>query len=129
FVALRIIRVAQIVLIFSQSFYEFLLVVATAAAIIVLPIEQGVAVGIALSLLHGIWTTTQGRLALSPGARIDVRSADNVARGTIELSAPRLGGAGGSGDGANDVAIDAAGPVTIAGARSIAVNGFRTYKP
>ncbi|KNX70323.1 sulfate transporter, partial [Listeria monocytogenes] len=31
FVALRIIRVAQIVLIFSQSFYEFLLVVATAA--------------------------------------------------------------------------------------------------
>ncbi|HAR26530.1 MAG TPA: hypothetical protein DCS46_19510, partial [Bradyrhizobium sp.] len=41
----------------------------------------------------------------------------------------RLGGAGGSGDGANDVAIDAAGPVTIAGARSIAVNGFRTYKP
>ncbi|WP_291734198.1 filamentous haemagglutinin family protein [Bradyrhizobium sp.] len=74
-------------------------------------------------------TTTQGRLALSPGARIDVRSADNVARGTIELSAPRLGGAGGSGDGANDVAIDAAGPVTIAGARSIAVNGFRTYKP
>jgi len=62
FVALRIIRVAQIVMIFSQSFYEFLLVVATAAAIIVLPIEQGVAVGIALSLLHGIWTTTRGRL-------------------------------------------------------------------
>ncbi len=74
-------------------------------------------------------TTTQGRLALSPGARIDVRSADNVARGTIELSAPRLGGAAGSGDGANDVAIDAAGAVGIAGARSIAVNGFRTYKP
>ncbi|WP_076866184.1 filamentous hemagglutinin N-terminal domain-containing protein [Bradyrhizobium mercantei] len=74
-------------------------------------------------------TTTQGRLSLTPGARIDVRSADNVARGTIELSAPRLGGAGGSGDGANDVAIDAAGPVTIAGARSIAVNGFRTYRP
>ncbi|WGS22393.1 MULTISPECIES: SulP family inorganic anion transporter [unclassified Bradyrhizobium] len=62
FVALRIIRVKQIVTIFRQSFYEFLLVVATAAAIIVLPIEQGVAVGIALSLLHGIWTTTRGRL-------------------------------------------------------------------
>ncbi|HEX7924306.1 MAG TPA: filamentous hemagglutinin, partial [Bradyrhizobium sp.] len=73
--------------------------------------------------------TTQGRLSLAPGARIDVRSADSVARGTIELSAPRLGGAGGSGDGANDVAIDAAGSVTIAGARSIAVNGFRTYRP
>ncbi|MGL3209953.1 SulP family inorganic anion transporter [Bradyrhizobium sp. BR 1433] len=62
FVALRIIRVKQIVAIFRQSFYEFLLVVATAAAIIVLPIEQGVAVGIALSLLHGIWTTTRGQL-------------------------------------------------------------------
>ncbi|MEN3348779.1 MAG: hypothetical protein V7632_2414 [Bradyrhizobium sp.] len=62
FVALRIIRVAQIVAIFKQSFYEFLLVVATAAAIIVLPIEQGVALGIALSLLHGIWSTTRGRL-------------------------------------------------------------------
>jgi len=62
FVALRIIRVKQIVIIFRQSFGEFLLIVATAAAIIVLPIEQGVAVGIALSLLHGIWTTTRGRL-------------------------------------------------------------------
>ncbi|MBR0799221.1 SulP family inorganic anion transporter [Bradyrhizobium jicamae] len=62
FVALRIIRARQIAMIFRQSFYEFLLVVATAAAIIVLPIEQGVAVGIALSLLHGIWTTTRGRL-------------------------------------------------------------------
>lgn len=62
FVALRIIRVKQIVTIFRQSFGEFLLIVATAAAIIVLPIEQGVAVGIALSLLHGIWTTTRGRL-------------------------------------------------------------------
>ncbi|TAI60239.1 hypothetical protein, partial [Bradyrhizobium sp. Leo170] len=28
-----------------------------------------------------------------------------------------------------NVAIDASGPVTIAGARSIAVNGFRTYRP
>lgn len=62
FVALRIIRVKQIVTIYRQSFGEFLLVVATAAAIIVLPIEQGVAVGIALSLLHGIWTTTRARL-------------------------------------------------------------------
>ncbi|QPF83248.1 SulP family inorganic anion transporter [Bradyrhizobium genosp. L] len=62
FVALRIIRARQISTIFKQSFYEFLLVVATAAAIIVLPIEQGVAVGIALSLLHGIWTTTRGHL-------------------------------------------------------------------
>src|SRR3954470_2064482 len=62
FVALRIIRVRQIVAIYRQSIGEFFLVVATAAAIIVLPIEQGVAVGIALSLLHGIWTTTRARL-------------------------------------------------------------------
>lgn len=62
FVALRIIRVKQITMIFRQSFYEFLLVLATAAAIIVLPIEQGVAVGIGLSLLHGIWSATRGHL-------------------------------------------------------------------
>ena len=68
FVALRIIRLKQIVTIYRQSFGEFLLVVATAAAIIVLPIEQGVAVGIALSLLHGIWTTTRARLV--PFARV-----------------------------------------------------------
>ncbi|MBR1324114.1 filamentous hemagglutinin family protein, partial [Bradyrhizobium sp. U87765 SZCCT0109] len=82
-------------------------------------------------------TTTRGRLGLVPGARIDVSSAatDTVARGTVELNAPRLGGAGGTGDGANDVAIDAGidvatgRAVTIAGARSIAVNGFRSYQP
>ncbi len=62
FVALRIIRLRQIATIYRQSLGEFLLVVATAAAIIVLPIEQGVAIGIALSLLHGIWSTTQARL-------------------------------------------------------------------
>ena len=62
FVALRIIRVRQIVTIYRQSLGEFLLIVATAAAIIVLPIEQGVAVGIGLSLLHGIWSTTRARL-------------------------------------------------------------------
>jgi MFS superfamily sulfate permease-like transporter len=61
-VALRIIRVGQIVAVYRQSFGEFLLIVATAAAIIVLPIEQGVAVGITLSLLHGIWSTTRARL-------------------------------------------------------------------
>jgi MFS superfamily sulfate permease-like transporter len=62
FVALRIIRVKQILQVYRQSPGEFLLIVATAAAIIVLPIEQGVAVGIGLSLLHGIWTITRARL-------------------------------------------------------------------
>jgi SulP family sulfate permease len=64
FVALRIIRVGQMMTIYRQSFGEFLLVLATAASIIVLPIEQGVAIGIALSLLHGIWSTTRARLVL-----------------------------------------------------------------
>jgi sulfate permease, SulP family len=61
FVALRIVRLGQIVAIFRQSVPEFLLIVATAAAIIVLPIEQGVGLGIALSLLNGIWSTTRAR--------------------------------------------------------------------
>src|SRR6478609_5240200 len=54
--------VRQIVAVYRQSISEFFLIVATAASIIVLPIEQGVAVGIALSLLHGIWSTTRARL-------------------------------------------------------------------
>jgi MFS superfamily sulfate permease-like transporter len=62
FVALRIIRFRQIVSIYQASFGEFMLIVATAAAIIVLPIEQGVGLGIMLSLLHGIWSITQTRL-------------------------------------------------------------------
>jgi MFS superfamily sulfate permease-like transporter len=62
FVALRIIRVSQIVQVYRASKGEFLLIVATAAAIVVLPIEQGVALGISLSLLHGIWSTTRAHL-------------------------------------------------------------------
>jgi MFS superfamily sulfate permease-like transporter len=82
FVALRIIRLGQIVKIFRQSLGEFLLIVATAAAIIVLPIEQGVAAGIALSLLHGIWTTTRARLVTFehvPGTTIWWPANPNIA--------------------------------------------------
>ncbi len=64
FVALRIFRVRQIVGVLRQTPAEFALIVATATAIVVLPIEQGVGLGIALSLLHGIWTTTQARVVL-----------------------------------------------------------------
>jgi sulfate permease, SulP family len=73
FVAARIVRVGQMISIYRQSFGEFLLVVATAAAIIVLPIEQGVGIGIALSLLHGIWSATRARVTLCervPGTSI-----------------------------------------------------------
>jgi sulfate permease, SulP family len=62
FVALKIIRFDQIAAIFRQSFPEFLLVIATAAAIIFLPIGEGVAIGIGLSLLHGIWSTASGKV-------------------------------------------------------------------
>lgn len=62
FVALRIVRMKQIVTIYRQSRSEFLLIVATAALIIVLPIQQGAFLGIVLSLLHGIWSTTRARL-------------------------------------------------------------------
>lgn len=62
FIAVRITRVSQMAEILRQSPGEFLLVVATAAAIIVLPIEQGVAIGVVLSLLHGIWSITRARV-------------------------------------------------------------------
>jgi high affinity sulfate transporter 1 len=64
FVAARIIRVHQIVAVYRQSFGEFLLIVATAAAIVVSPIEQGVAIGIGLSLLHGMWSATRARVVV-----------------------------------------------------------------
>jgi sulfate permease, SulP family len=64
FIALRIIRVRQITAIYRQSFGEFLLIGSTTAAIIALPIEQGVAIGIALSLLHGIWSSTRARIVV-----------------------------------------------------------------
>ena len=64
FVALRIIRVRQIAMIWRQSKAEFLLIVATAALIIVLPIQQGAGLAISLSLLHGIWSVTRARLVV-----------------------------------------------------------------
>ena len=81
FVALRIVRVSQIVAICRQSVGEFFLIVATSAAIIVLPIEQGVGIGIALSLLHGIWSTTRARVLLFervPGTSIWWPSSPNL---------------------------------------------------
>jgi sulfate permease, SulP family len=64
FVAMRLIKLPQILAIFRQSFPEFLLIVATAAAIVVMPIEEGAAIGIVLSLLQGIWSTSHARVVL-----------------------------------------------------------------
>ncbi|MBB32004.1 MAG: hemagglutinin [Gemmatimonadetes bacterium] len=76
-----------------------------------------------------------GQLLLADGARIDLRHGtadarvqtnpslhDNRDRGTLELNAPRLGGAT-----AGDIDIDASGSLNIQGARSIAVNAVQRY--
>lgn len=71
-----------------------------------------------------------GTLVLAGGARIDLRhgtaapaeQADGVARGTLELNAPRLGGVS-----AGDIAIDASGALDIRGAGSIALNAVQRY--
>jgi MFS superfamily sulfate permease-like transporter len=61
FVALRLVRVGVMRDVWKRSQAEFLLILATALAIWALPIEQGVAVGVLLSVLHGVWTTTRAR--------------------------------------------------------------------
>ncbi|WND53992.1 filamentous hemagglutinin family protein [Rhodopseudomonas palustris] len=67
-------------------------------------------------------TTTAGLLTLGAGAVIDLRagtSGSATALGTLDLDAPRVG--------ANDVAVTVAGAPTIRGAKTIAVNAFRSY--
>ncbi len=61
FVALRLVRVGVMRDVWRRSRAEFLLILATALAILALPIEQGVSVGVLLSVLHGVWTTTRAR--------------------------------------------------------------------
>ena len=61
FVAQRIVRVPVMLDVWRRSGAEFALIVATMLAILVLPIQQGVAIGIILSLTHGVWTTTRAR--------------------------------------------------------------------
>ena len=61
FVALRILRWPIFIATLRQAPVEFALIVVTAVAIVALPIEVGVATGIVLSLLHGMWGMTQAR--------------------------------------------------------------------
>ncbi|EMB0806674.1 filamentous hemagglutinin family protein [Pseudomonas aeruginosa] len=75
-----------------------------------------------------------GLLSLGAGARIDLRHGteaaagsapgqnDGVARGTLDLYAPRLGGAT-----AGDIAIDAGAPLQILGARAITLGAVQRY--
>ena len=62
FVARRILRLSAMADIWRRSAAEFALILSTLAAIVVLPIEQGVGLGIILSILHGVWTTTRARV-------------------------------------------------------------------
>ncbi|OEZ32230.1 filamentous haemagglutinin family protein [Variovorax boronicumulans] len=73
-------------------------------------------------------TSTHGTLTLGGGAAIDLRAGtavsaaqgnDGIARGTLALNAPRRGD--------DDVAVNVAGTPAIQGAKTIAVNAFRTY--
>jgi MFS superfamily sulfate permease-like transporter len=61
FVAQRIFRFGTIRNVAERSWAEFVLLFITAAAIVAMPIAIGVGMGIALSLLHGVWTITQTR--------------------------------------------------------------------
>ena len=91
-------------------------------------------------------STQGGVLTLADGARIDLRHGtaatlgtqagqnDGRARGTLDLSAPRIGanglpGINGTSDAAvyGDIAIDARGALDIRGARSIEVNAMQRY--
>ncbi|HYA71901.1 MAG TPA: SulP family inorganic anion transporter [Roseiarcus sp.] len=61
FVALRIVRAPTMIDVWRRSRAEFALIVATMLAILVLPIEWGVGIGIILSLMHGVWTITRAQ--------------------------------------------------------------------
>lgn len=62
FVATRILRWQIFMATLFQAPTEFLLIAVTALAIVALPIEIGVAIGIGLSLLHGVWSITQTKV-------------------------------------------------------------------
>ncbi|HEY7852020.1 MAG TPA: SulP family inorganic anion transporter [Caulobacteraceae bacterium] len=73
FVAARIVRVKEMVQVFMSSPMEAVLIAATAAGIVVLPIESGVAMGVGLSLLHGLWASARMRvrpMRKIPGASV-----------------------------------------------------------
>jgi SulP family sulfate permease len=62
FVAVRIFHLDTMRAIGSRSRPEFMLLCATAAAIVLAPVEIGVAIGVALSLMYGVWTIVQTQI-------------------------------------------------------------------
>jgi len=82
FVARRIVRIATVVDVWRRSLAEFMLIVVTMLAILILPIEHGVAVGIVLSILQGVWTTTRAHIVefeRIPGSTIWWPHSDSTA--------------------------------------------------
>jgi sulfate permease, SulP family len=61
FVAQRIFRLQTFVEIYRRAPGEFALILATMTAIVALPIETGVVIGVFLSLLHGVFITTRAQ--------------------------------------------------------------------
>ena len=61
YVAQRIFHLGEFVALFRRTWAEFALALATMLLILLLPIQTGVAVGIFLSLAHGVYTTTRAR--------------------------------------------------------------------
>jgi len=61
FIGLRMIRIREVIEVYRRTFGEFLLIIITMGAIVALPMATGVAVGIVLSLMHGMWTATRAQ--------------------------------------------------------------------
>jgi SulP family sulfate permease len=81
FVAQHIVRIGVMTEVFRRSLPEFLLILITLVAIVALPIEQGVSVGIGLSVLHGLWTVTRAKVVefeRLPGTSIWWPKSDKV---------------------------------------------------
>jgi MFS superfamily sulfate permease-like transporter len=68
FVATRLVRVNQVAAVVRASPAEAGLILATTASIVVLPIEWGVAAGVGLSILNGLWASV--RVRVQPMRRI-----------------------------------------------------------
>jgi SulP family sulfate permease len=62
YIAARIFRIRVMLDIGRKTRAELGLVAVTALAVVLLPIQAGVALAIGLSLVHGMWTTTRTRL-------------------------------------------------------------------
>jgi len=61
YVAQRIFHLGEFVTLFKRTWAEFALALATMLLILLLPIQTGAALGIFLSLAHGVYTTTRAR--------------------------------------------------------------------